>query len=69
MKCIKNLKNGNILRVEDNVAYNMVGSTWQYIPKSEWRKSQGLKEETVIEKVESEVKVEKKEKKSKKVSK
>jgi len=37
MKCIKNIKTGVIQRVEDRQANNMVGSTWQYIPKSEWK--------------------------------
>jgi len=37
MKCIKNKSNGNIIRVEDKVAYNMVGREWDYAPKSEWK--------------------------------
>ena len=37
MKCIKNLKTGNIIRVDDVQAYNMVGNTWSYISKSEWK--------------------------------
>ena len=43
MKCIKNKSNGNIIRVEDRVAYNMVGREWDYTSKSEW-KSQFKKE-------------------------
>jgi hypothetical protein len=43
MKCIKALKAskdvevGDIKRVDDKTAYNMVGSMWAYIPKSEWK--------------------------------
>jgi|LauGreDrversion4_2_1035121.scaffolds.fasta_scaffold1145947_3 hypothetical protein len=37
MKCLKNLKTGNIVRVDDKQAYNMVGTTWNYISKSEWK--------------------------------
>jgi len=37
MKCIKNSKTGDIQRVSDKEAYNMVGNTWKYIPKSEWK--------------------------------
>ena len=43
MKCIKAIKAtkdvevGTIKRVDDKTAYNMVGSTWEYIPKSEWK--------------------------------
>lgn len=37
MKCIKNVKTGDIKRVDDLQANNLVGNTWQYIPKSEWK--------------------------------
>lgn len=37
MKCLKNAKTGNIIRVDDRQAYQMVGSTWSYIAKSEWK--------------------------------
>ena len=37
MKCIKNNKTGNIQRVTDKEAYNMVGNTWSYVSKSEWK--------------------------------
>lgn len=37
MKCLKNQKTGNIVRVPDQQANQMAGSTWQYIPKSEWK--------------------------------
>lgn len=56
MKCIKNKQTGNILRVEDRQAYQMVGNTWMYVPKTEWK----AVTRTVTEK--QEVEAEKKEK-------
>jgi len=44
MKTIKSIKKtkevevGEIRRVDDKTAHNMVGSLWQYISKSEWKK-------------------------------
>jgi hypothetical protein len=37
MKCIKNVKTGNVIRVDDRQAHQMVGNTWQYTSKSEWK--------------------------------
>lgn len=37
MKCIKNNKTGEIERVTDREANNMVGSTWSYVAKTEWK--------------------------------
>ena len=37
MKCLKNVKTGNIIRVDDVQANQMAGSTWNYISKSEWK--------------------------------
>ena len=37
MKCIKNNKTGDIERVSDKEAYNMVGRAWSYVAKSEWK--------------------------------
>lgn len=37
MKCIKNEKTGNIIRVDDVQASQLVGNTWKYVPKSEWK--------------------------------
>lgn len=37
MKCLKNTKTGNIVRVDDKQANQMVGSQWSYVPKSEWK--------------------------------
>ena len=37
MKCLKNQKTGNIIRVSNEQAYQMAGNTWKYITKSEWK--------------------------------
>lgn len=37
MKCIKNNKTGEIQRVTDKEAFNMVGSTWSFVAKAEWK--------------------------------
>lgn len=37
MKCIKNAQTGNVIRVADIQADQMVGRTWQFVPKSEWK--------------------------------
>ena len=43
MKCIKALRAskdievGEIKRVDDKTANNMVGISWAYVPKSEWK--------------------------------
>jgi hypothetical protein len=45
MKCIKAIRKtkdveiGEIKRVDDKTANNMVGSMWQYISKSEWKQA------------------------------
>ena len=49
MKCIKALRTGkdvqvgDIKRVDEKTAYNMVGSSWAYISKTEWKLSRGRK--------------------------
>ena len=43
MKCLKNKKTGNIIRVSDVQAYKMAGSQWSYVPKSEWKSQQNPK--------------------------
>jgi hypothetical protein len=37
MKCLKNKKTGNIIRVTDVQAYQMEGNQWSYVPKSDWK--------------------------------
>jgi hypothetical protein len=49
MKCLKNLKTGNIVRVDDKQAYNMVGTTWNYISKSEWKAATRKPKPEVVE--------------------
>ena len=75
MKCIKALRTskdvevGEIKRVDDKTANNMVGISWAYVPKSEWksqtRKSKP-KEEVSEEKTQSEKKPYKKKERSEK---
>jgi hypothetical protein len=57
MKCIKSIRTskdvelGDIKRVDDKTAINMVGLSWQYVSKTEWKLSRGKKvvEETATE--------------------
>ena len=49
MKCIKSKESGNIIRVTNEQADQMVGNKWSFAPKSEW-KSQFKKSEPVEEK-------------------
>jgi hypothetical protein len=37
MKCLKNTKTGTIIRVTDIQSYQMAGSQWKYVSKSEWK--------------------------------
>ena len=37
MKCLKNRKTSNIVRVSDQQAHQMVGIQWEYVSKSEWK--------------------------------
>jgi hypothetical protein len=37
MKCIKNVKTGDVIRVSDKQASITVGREWSYAPKSEWK--------------------------------
>ncbi len=60
MKCIKNIVTGNIIRVTDTQATQMVGSNWIYTQKAEWKKA--------VRDVVTESQVVEKEKKSETVS-
>ena len=57
MKTIKSIKKtkevelGEIKRVDDRTAHNMVGSLWQYISKSEWKSSKKTKSEPSTDQV------------------
>lgn len=68
MKCIKALRTGkdvqvgDIKRVDEKTAYNMVGSSWAYVSKTEWKLSRGkkvVKETTEQDTVQDTVQVEK----------
>lgn len=37
MKCLKSNKTGEIIRVSNQKADQMVGSTWMFAPKVEWK--------------------------------
>jgi len=37
MKCIKNRETNEIVRVTDQQVNQMVGSRWEFVPKSEWK--------------------------------
>ena len=59
MKTIKAIKKtkevevGEIRRVDDKTAHNMVGSLWQYISKTEWKQAnRKLKDDVSVEKIE-----------------
>lgn len=42
MKTIRNKKTNEIQRVDNKTADNMVGVTWEFIPKSEWKKGRSV---------------------------
>jgi|688.fasta_scaffold1493805_2 hypothetical protein len=46
MKCIKNVKSGQVMRVTDKIAENTIGREWVYVPKSEWKTKPVLEEVT-----------------------
>ena len=54
----KEFKSGEIRRVDDKTAFNMVGLSWKYISKSEWKNSTrnqvGTKSEPSKDQVETE---------------
>jgi hypothetical protein len=70
MKCLKNTKTGNIIRVDDKQAYQMAGNTWKYTSKTEWKgvASPSPKENVEVGHDQGGSYEIKKEKKSKKVS-
>jgi hypothetical protein len=68
MKCIKSIRAskdvqvGDIKRVDDKTAMGMVGLSWQYVSKTEWKLSRGkkvVKETTEQDTVQDTVQVEK----------
>jgi hypothetical protein len=50
MKCLKNSKSKEVIRLTDAKAENMVGFEWKYVSKSEWKSATRQKvEEKVVE--------------------
>lgn len=51
MKCIKSIRAtkeveiGEIKRVDNKTAHSMVGISWKYVSKTEWKSSRGTKSE------------------------
>lgn len=65
MKCIKNKKTGNIIRVENQQAQQMVGMTWGYVAKAEWKlatRKPKVEEVEVVEETVSEKQLKRKKK-------
>ena len=66
MKCLKSAKTGNIIRVDDKQADQMVGREWQFVSKTEWkaatRKPEPVAEETKEEPTISEKQLKRKKK-------
>ena len=68
MKCIKAIRAtkevelGEIKRVDNKTAHSMVGYSWQYVSKTEWKLSRGKKvvEETTVQDTVQDTEVEKK---------
>ena len=52
MKCLKNVKTNEIVRVTDKEAYNMAGMTWKYIAKAEWKATKPVATEKQTEEAE-----------------
>ena len=69
MKCIKAIRTskgvevGDIKRVDDKTAMNMVGLSWQYVSKTEWKLSRGKKGTEEVTEQSSEIPTEQVEKK------
>lgn len=42
MKCLRNALTGEIKRVTDNEAKHLASYSWRYVPKSTWKRSQGV---------------------------
>jgi hypothetical protein len=68
MKCLKNVKSGEVIRVSDKQAHQTAGNQWKYVPKSEWKGTTKVETVEVGHDQGGSYEI-KKEKKSKKVSK
>jgi hypothetical protein len=65
MKCIKSIRGtkendlGDIIRVDDKTANNMVGTYWKYVSKKEWKEFKNSvvpEEQNTVSEVEEEKK-------------
>jgi hypothetical protein len=65
MKCLRNLKTGNIIRVTDQQADQMVGREWQFTSKTEWKSATRIPA-PIVEAVKEELTVSEKQLKHKK---
>ena len=65
MKCLRNLKTDNIIRVTDKQADQMVGREWQYASKVEWKTATRIPE-PIVEAVKEQLTVSEKQLKRKK---
>ena len=54
MKCLKNAKTGNIIRVDDKQANQLVGREWQFVSKTEWKSLTRKPEPVVVVEAETE---------------
>jgi hypothetical protein len=59
----KEFKTGEIKRVDDKTAFNMVGLSWKYISKTEWKSSTRNQVGTKTEPSQNQVETEESEKK------
>ena len=49
MKCLKNLKTGTIVRLDEFKANNLAGKEWVFVSKEEWKKVTRKPEPVVAE--------------------
>jgi len=55
-RATKDVQLGEIRRVDDKTAFNMVGNSWMYISKSEWKNSNKNQDNTDSESSQKKVK-------------
>jgi hypothetical protein len=65
MKCLRNLKTGNIIRVTEKQADQMIGKEWQYTSKVEWKTATRIPE-PIVEAVKEQLTISEKQLKRKK---
>ena len=52
MKCLKNANTGNIVRVTDKQADQILGKEWKFVSKIEWKTASRKREPVVEAKIE-----------------